>query len=74
MSTTVLGLSADHLSHTRSTDELLADTRLPLILDPSFVFDFRSYDDPDCRPPALVHLAAMSSHCAAARSRGPTGS
>ena len=30
MSTTVTGLSADHLSHTRSTNELLAGAFLPL--------------------------------------------
>ena len=48
MSTTVLGLSADHLSHTRSTHAPPRRT-FPATdaLDPAFVFDFRSYDEPD---------------------------
>ena len=47
MSTTVLGLSADHLSHTRSTDELLAAHPRPLTSTRPSSSTSASYDEPD---------------------------
>ena len=72
MSTTVTGLSADRLFHSWSTHVLTTGTSTSDPIDPSFVFDFRAYDEPSpatsAGPPG-----STSNRCAVAPSPAPTG-